>query len=77
MSDNKNVRITNWGDAPRTTVSGGIGFDGLLTILFIAFKLLGIIDWPWIWVLAPLWIGIAIVIVLVAILIIVAITVSD
>lgn len=33
----------------------GIGFFGLLTILFIAFKLLGIINWSWIWVLAPLW----------------------
>jgi len=37
--------------------SGGIGFWGLLTIVFIILKLLGKIDWPWIWVLAPLWIG--------------------
>lgn len=33
--------------------SGGIGFVGLLTILFIAFKLLGVITWSWWWVLAP------------------------
>ena len=39
---------------------GGIGFTGALAILFIAFKLLGIIHWPWIWVVAPLWIPIAI-----------------
>ena len=36
--------------------SGGISFLGMLTILFIAFKLLNIIDWSWIWVLAPIWI---------------------
>lgn len=37
----------------------GIGFGGLLTILFIALKLTGYISWSWLWVLAPLWIGIA------------------
>ena len=39
---------------------GGIGFVGLLTILFIALKLLGKISWSWIWVLSPLWIPVAI-----------------
>ena len=39
-----------------TTVNGGIGFCGLLTIVFIVLKLLGKITWPWIWVLAPIWI---------------------
>ena len=34
----------------------GIGFWGLLTILFIAFKLTNIIDWSWWWVLCPIWI---------------------
>ena len=33
----------------------GIGFGGLLTILFIGLKLTGYIDWDWIWVVAPLW----------------------
>jgi hypothetical protein len=37
--------------------SGGIGCLGLLGILFIALKLTGYIDWPWVWVLAPWWIG--------------------
>jgi hypothetical protein len=37
--------------------SGGIGFCGLLTILFIALKLTDYIDWSWVWVLAPIWIG--------------------
>lgn len=38
----------------------GIGFPGLLTILFIGLKLTGHIDWDWIWVLCPLWIPLAI-----------------
>ena len=38
------------------TSSGGIGFVGLLTILFIALKLTGHIAWSWWWVLSPIWI---------------------
>lgn len=34
----------------------GIGFCGLLAIVFIVLKLIGIINWSWVWVLAPLWI---------------------
>lgn len=37
--------------------SGGIGFTGLLTVLFIGLKLTGHITWPWWWVLSPLWIS--------------------
>ena len=37
--------------------SSGIGFVGLLTILFIALKLTNYIDWSWWWVLSPLWIS--------------------
>lgn len=40
--------------------SGGIGFAGLLAILFIALKLTGVIAWSWWWVLSPLWIGLAV-----------------
>jgi hypothetical protein len=47
--------------------SGGIGFSGLLTIVFITLKLLGKIDWPWVWVLSPLWISIGIVLGILAI----------
>jgi len=32
------------------------GFTGLLTLLFIGFKLSNLIDWSWIWVLSPIWI---------------------
>lgn len=32
----------------------GIGFTGLLTIVFIALKLCNVINWSWLWVLSPL-----------------------
>ena len=34
--------------------SGGIGFAGLLTVLFIGLKLTGYIAWSWWWVLSPI-----------------------
>ena len=37
--------------------SNGIGFTGLLTIVFIILKLCNIITWSWWWVLSPLWIS--------------------
>lgn len=50
--------------------SGGIGFLGLLTILFIGLKLTNYIDWEWKWVLAPMWIPlcISLVVILLALL---------
>lgn len=35
--------------------TGGIGFFGLLTILFVALKLTHVINWSWWWVFAPIW----------------------
>lgn len=64
MSDNK------------TTASSGIGFSGLLAILFIALKLTGVIAWSWWWVLAPIWIPFVIV-VLVLIVVGIAIAVNN
>lgn len=46
--------------------SGGIGFCGLLAIVFIILKLVGKIDWSWLWVLAPIWIPAVIVFVIMA-----------
>lgn len=46
----------------------GIGFAGLLTILFIGLKLAGIITWSWFWVLSPLLADIAIVLIILCIL---------
>lgn len=35
--------------------SGGIGFFGLLGIVFIVLKLCKVIDWSWFYVLMPIW----------------------
>lgn len=37
--------------------SGGIGFTGLLTVVFIVLKLCNVINWSWWWVLSPIWIS--------------------
>ena len=42
------------------TASGGVGFSGLLTLVFIVLKLCHVIDWSWVWVLSPLWISFSI-----------------
>jgi hypothetical protein len=54
--------------------SGGIGFFGLLAIVFITLKLLGFISWSWWWVLAPLWIPAVIVTVVLAAALVFAMT---
>ena len=52
--------------------SPGIGFIGLLTLIFITLKLLGQITWSWWWVLSPVWIGIVLSLFLVALTFILA-----
>lgn len=44
-----------------TAAGGGIGFGGMLAILFIGLKLTHFINWSWWWVLSPLWIPIVII----------------
>ncbi len=44
--------------------SSGVGFAGLLTIVFIVLKLLHKIGWSWWWVLSPLWITTALAVVI-------------
>lgn len=53
--------------------SSGIGFPGLLTVLFIGLKLTGHITWPWVWVLSPLWISALIFLAIIAVILIFAI----
>jgi fatty acid desaturase len=48
--------------------SSGIGFTGLLTIVFITLKLIGTINWSWWWVLSPIWIPASLVIAILAVL---------
>ena len=43
-----------------TNKSNGVGFFGLLTIVFITLKLTDYIDWSWWKVLSPLWLPISI-----------------
>jgi uncharacterized protein (DUF983 family) len=50
-----------------TSASGGIGFPGLLTVLFIGLKLTGYINWPWIWILSPMWISLLLAVVILGI----------
>lgn len=51
-------------DNNNTSSGGGIGFLGLLTIVFITLKLCAFINWSWWWVLAPLWIPVALALVI-------------
>ena len=46
MKYNKNTQTSS-------SSSSGIGFFGLLQLVFIVLKLCGIIHWSWIWVLMP------------------------
>lgn len=56
----------------KINTTGGIGFAGMLTLLFIAFKLCKIINWSWLWVLSPLWISTLIVCVIIIIFVVIA-----
>jgi hypothetical protein len=51
---------------------GGIGFAGLLTIVFITLKLTGVIAWSWLWVLSPIWISFALAIVILVVAVLIA-----
>ena len=53
--------------------NGGLGFCGVLTLIFITLKLCGVIEWSWLWVLAPLWIETALVLLVVAVVVTVAV----
>jgi hypothetical protein len=34
-----------------------ITLNGVLLVVFVVLKLVGVINWSWIWVLSPVWIG--------------------
>ena len=56
--------------------SGGIGFCGLLTVLFIGLKLTDYVAWSWWWVLSPLWIPTALAVVFLVIVLLIALAVK-
>ena len=49
--------------------TSGVGFLGLLTLLFIGLKLTGYITWSWVWVLSPIWIPISIALAIISLVI--------
>lgn len=51
--------------------TAGVGFTGLLALVFITLKLTGVITWSWLWVLAPLWIPVALLVIVIIIAIVV------
>lgn len=53
--------------------TGGVGFLGLLTLLFIGLKLTGYIAWSWIWVLSPIWIPISIALLILSVVVLLVI----
>ena len=55
-----------------TLSSSGIGITGVLGIVFVVLKLVGVIDWSWWWVLSPFWIHLAFVLVVLAMIALVA-----
>lgn len=56
----------------RNSSSSGIEICGVLTIVFVVLKLVGVINWSWLWVLCPLWIDI-----LLTVIVLVIITIID
>ena len=60
-------------DKPSVVATGGgLGFSGLLTIVFIVLKLCNVINWNWFWVLSPVIFSAALWIVLFVIVMIIA-----
>lgn len=54
-----------------TVVNGGMSLSSMLTVLFVALKLTGVIGWSWWWVVSPtlISIGLAVGVVVVALVI--------
>ena len=46
---------------------------GILGVLFVTFKLAGVIAWPWVWVLAPFWVPLALMVALFVVIVIVSV----
>jgi hypothetical protein len=65
--NSEKIRITKQNLTMKTSNKyPSVGFSGLLTVLFIALKLTGYINWSWLWVLSPMPIQFAAGVVLIA-----------
>lgn len=51
--------------------TGGIGVTGLLGVVFIVLKLVGVINWSWWWVLSPFWISLILGLVLIGVAVVI------
>ena len=68
---------SNNNDNRGTTIGGGLNILGVVEIVFIILKLLGIINWSWWIVLIPLWIDLGITLLIILVIIIVAIIMDN
>lgn len=50
----------------KKTSSSGLGLTGVLTVVFIVLKLVGVINWSWWWVLSPILIDIGLTVIILA-----------
>ena len=57
----------------KTETRAGLGFVEALALLFIALKLCGVIDWPWLWVLSPIWIQLIVLVIAVVIIMVISV----
>lgn len=55
----------------RNSSNSGIRICGVLTIVFVVLKLVGVINWSWLWVLCPLWINLLLTIIVAVIIVII------
>lgn len=55
--------------------SSGMGILGVLQIIFIVLKCVGLIDWPWLKIFIPTWISLGLT--AIAIVIIIAVVIID
>lgn len=58
------------------SISGGIGFTGILFIVFLVLKLCNVINWSWLWVTSPLWISAGLVLISIVIISIIIICIN-
>lgn len=56
-----------------SSTSGGMGLAGVLTVVFVVLKLVGVIAWSWWWVLSPIWISLALAVLIFGIALLVAV----
>lgn len=39
--------------------NAGVSVVGVVTIVFVILKLVGVISWKWVWVFSPIWLSVA------------------